>query len=270
MAPAPMPTTPYGGLGLDEWTNNIFQENDAYYDGGGFYADTNYYQEFVNNTVVGNSAGTNGGGVYWATSHGYYGGSFVNNIVAYTASGDGLYADSTSASYTSIQYNDWYTNTATDASGSLTSSDISGRGNTTADPAFDDYSLDGDCTNDTLTLSTGSSLVDAGHPDISDADGRASDIGLYGGPDAPSPEADADTDTDADADGDTATDSDTDGDGDGDTDGGPAEPVHTGEDDGDDDDKGCGCTSEPSTPGTLAWSVLGLGLAWMRRRRRPD
>ena len=54
-------------------------------------------------------------------------------------------------------------------------------GNIEVDPAFTDVSssdpLDWD-----LTLSSSSSLVDAGDPGIQDADGSTSDIGAYGGP----------------------------------------------------------------------------------------
>jgi hypothetical protein len=130
-------------------------------------------QSMQNNTLVGNEAAGRGGTI-WATGLAT---SFVNNIVAYTQAGDGLYLDdSGSDSASSWSFSDWMDNSAQHTSG-FSSLDTSADGNLSVDPGFVDYSLDGDCSNDLLTLLTTSALVDAGDPAILDADGTSSDMG---------------------------------------------------------------------------------------------
>ncbi|MCK6519094.1 MYXO-CTERM sorting domain-containing protein, partial [Myxococcota bacterium] len=186
----------YGGIGLASWTNNVFQENEGTYAGGGAYFQSDYNAELINNTFVGNEASTYGGALYLNDQIGTYSGEFTNNIVAYTADGDGIYGDSSSASALTgdMEYNDWYSNSSTNVSGGFTASMISGSGNVTVDPKFAGLSLDGDCSNDDLSLSSGSSLINAGDSTIKDDDGSRSDIGAYGGLEAPEPKVDDDGD----------------------------------------------------------------------------
>jgi predicted outer membrane repeat protein len=159
--------------GTESWTGNIFQENEASSDGGAFYIIYSPGHSMTNNTLIGNRAGSSGGSI-WATGLST---DFTNNIVAYTQQGDGLYLDdSASDSDSSFQYGNWYDNTSQDASGYATL-DVAADGNIAADPDFVDYSLDGDCSNDVLTLLTSSMLIDAGDPSIIDDDGSVSDIG---------------------------------------------------------------------------------------------
>ncbi|MCP4804015.1 MAG: hypothetical protein GY913_19350 [Proteobacteria bacterium] len=67
-------------------------------------------------------------------------------------------------------YGDTSWNPGTDGTGNL------------ADSAGYSSATGSDPTAWDLTLGAGSPLVDAGSPDILDADGSASDIGAYGGP----------------------------------------------------------------------------------------
>ena len=75
-------------------------------------------------------------------------------------SGDGLYLDDPASDTDSTwTYSNWYDNVGQDASGE-SSLDVSMDGNLSQDPLFDSYSMDGDCNNDLLTLSTVSPLID--------------------------------------------------------------------------------------------------------------
>jgi uncharacterized protein (TIGR03382 family) len=170
-----------GGVYLDQvadfsMSNSIFVENTAGNDGGGLYL-YDVDGEVGNNNFLGGSA-LLGGAVYFASGSAI---DFWNNIVAYTASGTGVVADSTSGSTSSFTYNDWYSNTSSDRGGTLSFS-TSTNGNITDDPDFSSYTLDGNCSNDSFILDSSSALIDAGDPSLSDPDGSDSDIGAYGGP----------------------------------------------------------------------------------------
>jgi hypothetical protein len=81
----------------------------------------------------------------------------------------------------SLRYNDVYGN-STNYSGL---SDPTGTGgNVSVSPGFTSYTDDADADADDLSLSSRSSLVDAGDPDAAynDADGSVNDMGAYGGP----------------------------------------------------------------------------------------
>ena len=159
--------------GGETWIGTDFQENSAQSDGGAFYVTYSADQVLQNNTFVGNMAGGVGGTI-WATGLTT---QFVNNIVVHTQSGDGLYLDdSGSDSDSSWIYSNWYDNSAQHASGESTL-DVSVDGNLSLDPLFDSYSMDGDCSNDLLTLSTVSPLIDAGDPTLLDDDGSPSNMG---------------------------------------------------------------------------------------------
>ena len=160
------------GTTVSDWRNNVFVENIATGQGGGVYVDSSRTQEFYNNSFLGNSA-SDGGGYYSVTDNFF----FVNNILAYTVTGNGLSLGSSSSGYV-IDYNDRYSNSANDW-GSLVSS--VGSNNPTDLPDLVSYSLDGDCENDDLRLDVSSKLIDAGDPSILDPDSSRSDIGAYGG-----------------------------------------------------------------------------------------
>ena len=194
-------TADYGGAvyssdtnsgGADLWTNNTFQENQAYYDGGALHLTSHYYSELFNNTFVGNQAFGNGGAALLAGSHAYIGGAFVNNIIASTAGGDGVHVDDTTATFfpSYADYNAWYDNTSADVGGALSA--FPGAHSLSADPMFSDYTDDGDCENDALTPAAGSPLIDAGDPGLLDPDGSTSDLGASGGPEANVFDADED------------------------------------------------------------------------------
>jgi len=149
-------------------THNIFMENAAPY-GGGLYANSGATLDIVNNAFVGNTSGA-AFLCHLCTA------DMVNNVVAHNSTtGVAPYSSGT----VGFEYNDWYNN-GTDVASGLTMT-IGTDGNINDDPGFTDYSADGDCTNDDLSLSSSSALIDAGHPGILDDDGTTSDIGPDGG-----------------------------------------------------------------------------------------
>jgi hypothetical protein len=178
-----------GALYLDSITqratirNNILTENSAEDDGGGLYFNTVARVALTNNTLLGNAATQNGGHLYQTDTTG----SIINNIFAFATGGGGVYAaDGVSGLPRAVgrfRYNDVYGNTGGDYGG--TYSDYTGLGgNISLDPEVVAYSIDGDETNDDLTLTPTSLCVDAGTPRLVDPDGSRSDMGAYGGPGA--------------------------------------------------------------------------------------
>jgi hypothetical protein len=161
-------------VGTSTWTNNLFVENDGGAFGGGFSALQSGATDVVNNHFLGNSASEGGGAAIFRETNG----TFVNNLVAWSRAGDGLNLDD--ASTVAVAYGDFWENTDADAVGVTLDST-----NLTVDPELVEWSEDGDCANDRPWPSTGSPLRDGGDPSISDADGGQSDIGAYGGSDAP-------------------------------------------------------------------------------------
>lgn len=159
----------------------ILQENVGIGGGGALYLRTVPVFTLSHATVVGNSGyAASGGGAYFNE----VAGTVTDSIFAYTAAGDAVYAhDEATGGDLDLTYNDWYANTTDDRSGTFVFA-TTGFGNTTADPGFADYSLDGDCWNDALALTTGSLLIDAGSPESGDADGTAADMGATGGPES--------------------------------------------------------------------------------------
>ncbi len=175
--------------GSASWTNNVVQENTATYAAGiGFV--TEPALEFTNNTLLGNEASKDGGNLYLYVVTG----TMTNNIVAWSADGDGIVVDDTSsATATTFTYNNFYGNLTDNASGYLTDADLAGfTGNLFVDPDLYAYSADGDCTNDVLLPNGASPMINAGDPSILDGDGSVSDIGAYGGPDNDIEDADGD------------------------------------------------------------------------------
>jgi|GEM_PF-1070342 len=178
--------------GSATFTNNLFIENYSADDGGGLflYGDANGVVR--NNDFLGNEAADNGGGLYVNMDDL----QVSNNISAWTVSGTGVYAND-NADTPRVEYSDWYDNSPADASGALDDGIIAlGDGNILVDPDLQDYTLNGDCSDDNYWLSWGSDLIDAGDPNLSDPDGSRSDIGAFGGEDA---DEDAWEDADEDA-----------------------------------------------------------------------
>ena len=173
--------------GTHSWTNNRFVENSANENGGSLSFEDDESgdsAEVVNNNFLGNDASEDGGGISGTPA------SFINNVLAWTTGGSGLYSDGT---VTSLDYNDFFENTPGHLDGTQTAT---GANSLDTDPLLKDYTLDGDCGNDNQFPQIGSPLVDAGDPSILDPDDSPSDIGAYGGE-----HADADLFIDADADG---------------------------------------------------------------------
>ncbi|MBW1879248.1 MAG: hypothetical protein JRJ84_12870 [Deltaproteobacteria bacterium] len=163
-----------GVSGDNEWTNNLFVENTAIANGGALFV-KGQKTRLRNNHLLANGAGGNGGAVYFDAST--Y--TFLNNLVAYTQTGDGVHATSSVA----LLYGDWFDNTAQHVSGAL---DLGNLGNGTLydDPLLVAYSTDGNCGNDDFRPAPGSPLIDAGSPAHKDPDGSDGDIGAFGGPDS--------------------------------------------------------------------------------------
>ena len=170
----------------------MFNENVASTSGGAVHVE-DQDPVFLNNHFLSNEATTSGGALSFSNAD--Y--SFKNNLVAWTVGGNGIHATWSGSSTYAMDYNNWYSNTTSDASGSLSSTSL-GSNSLFVDPDLEDYTADGNCGNDKMWPATTSPLIDAGDPSASlnDPDGSRSDIGAYGGPDA-----DPDLFIDADGDG---------------------------------------------------------------------
>lgn len=174
---------PLGGA-LYYWTtdlivqNSVFVENVATVQGGAIQG-SDCVQSFTNNTLVGNSAPL--GGALGSFRPCEPDTVYTNSVFAYTVEGWAIYSNLSSALAHAFTYDDWYEN-GPDHVNSALILDTSADGNLSVDPGFVAYSRDGDCSNDDLTPAEGSPLIDAGDPDILDADGSVSDVGATGGP----------------------------------------------------------------------------------------
>jgi hypothetical protein len=154
---------------------NIISDNTASMFGGGvvtYEANSSYsHARIENNTIVYNEVTDTdlGAGIcqYNRTTP-----TFVNNIIAFNH-GTGAYSeDGIDASFT---YNLVYGNVV-DYDG------LTGASNISVDPRFFNATDDGRWDNDDFTLKPASPARDAGDPAILDADGTASDLGAFGGP----------------------------------------------------------------------------------------
>ncbi|MFT4622257.1 MAG: MYXO-CTERM domain-containing protein [Myxococcota bacterium] len=174
------------GYGQSDWTNNVFQENVAGEFGGGLHLSSAGTTAFVNNHVLGNGA-DEGGGVRALDTDVV----FVNNLVGWSTSGAGVSASGLGGA---LAYSALFNNAPSDLGGDLTP-DVLGDGMVDTDPVLREYVLGGGC-DQSIYPAEGSPLIDAGTPDLVDPDGTRSDIGAYGGPNAPEGAT-----TDADGDG---------------------------------------------------------------------
>ncbi|NCG21668.1 MAG: hypothetical protein GWP91_21850, partial [Rhodobacterales bacterium] len=154
------------------WTNNVFVENTSIGFGGGIFMSDSGDAEIINNTFLANDA-PDGGNLYTElTTVDVY-----NNIIAFAPDGGGYSADSNGGER---NYNLWFSNTPSDATGNLVPGDL-GSDAVFADPMLSLYQADGLCGNDAFTPAVGSPAIDAGTPGPLDLDGSPIDIGAYGG-----------------------------------------------------------------------------------------
>jgi predicted outer membrane repeat protein len=168
-------------------------DNTATSTGGGALLRVVEDSAIEHSVFLGNSAAT-GGGLYASLS----GLDIVNSVFAYTTAGRGLTLTSATWDDSSVSYTDFYSNLSSHVGGNSAFS-TSENNNLAVDPGFQSYTADGDCSNDTLWLSSSSSLVDAGEG--FDADGSTADIGVHGGLSAWDTDRDGDgSDYDADCD----------------------------------------------------------------------
>jgi len=177
------------GEASQRWLNNGFQDNFA--DQGGAACLLGVVNTaLVNNTLVGNQAATSGAALCMYDA----GITLLNNVVAYHAGSEAIVlSDSTSADTAEFAYNNLFSNVDGDVGGELDEDALSTeRGNLFKAPAFAFFSNDGDPLNDSLVLAVTSPLIDRGAPYITDPDETRSDIGMYGGPEAPTWDSDED------------------------------------------------------------------------------
>ncbi|MBT9558108.1 MAG: right-handed parallel beta-helix repeat-containing protein [Myxococcales bacterium] len=169
-----------GALSLNSIPNclirdTIFATNLATTNGGALYFGGSTRCAVVNSTFVDND-GPSGSHLHQGDS------SFallLQNIFAAAKTGEAIYATAASAR-TLAWYNAFHENYDGNAAG-FAVDPVGTQGNIEADPAFTGFSDDGNPNNDSLTLSAGSPLRNAGDPDYADADGTAADLGVGGG-----------------------------------------------------------------------------------------
>ena len=151
--------------------NAIIDQNTSTHKGGALVSDTTTALLLQNNHFLSNE-GVDGGGLYLANTSN----TIKNNIFAYHTGAAIYTADATSS--VSPTYNDWYQNSSN--AGGNASFSTSSSGNITSNPLLAGYSADGVFSDD-YSLSSSSTLIDAGDPSILDIDGSVSDIGAFGG-----------------------------------------------------------------------------------------
>lgn len=159
----------------DATVNNVvFQENSSEDNGGAIAFDAVDAVYLYNNTFVGNEA-TNVGAGFWLFDTSAI---LLNNLLTHST-GSGGYSNS-SADHT---YGGWFQNSA-DVAGSL-SVTIGIYGHVSGDPQYQNYTQNGDCSDDLFMLEPSSPFVNAGDPNpgMNDGDGTRADIGAFGGPD---------------------------------------------------------------------------------------
>ena len=141
--------------------------------------------ELRQSTVFGSTVPADGEGVLLT------GGNVVmhNTLLTHTDAGAGLHLGSVLSA--DVSHSGWYANTGGDVVGT-TSIDLSTDGHVQADPLYVTADPTTSCEALNLRLATGSTMRDAGDMTHRDPDGSPSDIGAYGGPDAPIEDHDSD------------------------------------------------------------------------------
>ena len=184
-AGAYMETVNSPGVG-SPFTITLFRENVATAKGGGVYV-TAGEVDFTNNSFLYNDA-NEGGGAYLTGGDS----TLINNLIGWTVGGDGML---TTGMNGTSNYNAWYQNTGDHLSpGSRAIGGNSLQSPGLTDPLLVAYTANGDCADDNAALQGLSPLVDVGDPNVlyNDTDGTRSDIGAYGGPEAPTIDIDND------------------------------------------------------------------------------
>ncbi len=161
-----------------EVANNRFVRNTTF-EGGGVYAVNPDGLDITNNAFVSNVATGEGPDLY---INGYDGFSVVNNVHAWSQGLSTIRLYNTPFSEFDVTYNLFHvtSTTAQNVNGSAGNALIED------EPAFSSFDPSGSGCTYNLAPVKGSPLIDAGDPDVQDADGtKPSDVGAYGGPDAP-------------------------------------------------------------------------------------
>ncbi|MEZ4238617.1 MAG: right-handed parallel beta-helix repeat-containing protein [Myxococcota bacterium] len=166
-----------GGVYVESWpadgtfAYNVVQENVSEAgQGGGVFA-LNGVPALVHNDFLGNTGGERGGALAYKDAAL----TFRHNLVAWTRTGDGVWAQF-GVTVDDWDYDAWWSNLAADVAGVLQP----GAHDVFADPLLPGVSLDGDCTNDDWARAPGSPLVDGGDPAEPDPDGSPADLGAFG------------------------------------------------------------------------------------------
>jgi len=182
-----------GGAVLEDGTTSgsryracSFTENVALR-GGGLALWQSAEGEVINDTFVGNRGTLDGAHVH--VEDGTV--RLVNVIAALGTDGGGIWGDATAAAGSDLFFDLVWQNAGGNWAGSFVAPPINS-GNLEADPLLRAVSVDGDETDDDLRLAYGSPAIDAGDPSLFDVDGSSSDIGAWGGPEAPRIDADGD------------------------------------------------------------------------------
>ncbi len=174
---------PYRASSTETWTNNTVQESTARVGGVGVYVGGEG-TDWTQNTLVGNTCVDEAGvfGVYDTSV------SLRNNLVAEVA--EGAFVHDFGAGTVDAAYNGFHALDSMSA-GTLDDDALATHA-TEGDPLFAAWTANGNPDDDHFVLLTGSPMIDAGDPELTDPDGSRSDIGAYGGADAPSDDADGD------------------------------------------------------------------------------
>jgi hypothetical protein len=173
-----------GGAILADATDALALESSAFFENlarnGGAVMTYGGALDFQNNSFIANDA-TTGGAIRTSPDAMI----FNNNLVAFTPRGRGVDV-STPVSAT---WSAFYQNLPSDGTPGLSL----GVGTVASDPLLQRFAADGRCDDNVQPRAT-SPLVDAGDAARLDPDGSRSDIGAFGGPEAPSLFADTDGD----------------------------------------------------------------------------
>ncbi|MFT5681888.1 MAG: hypothetical protein ACI8RZ_002806, partial [Myxococcota bacterium] len=129
------------------------------------------------NAMWGGDDAVTGGGLYASGSSTAI---VMNSIITESGSAEGVLVGG-SASFSGT-YNNVYNNAGGDYSG--TTDPTGSSGNLSTSTGFSAWSDDGDYSNEDISMTSSSAMIDAGNPSSTydDADGTGSDIGALGGP----------------------------------------------------------------------------------------
>ena len=152
-------------------SNSLIYGNFADDDAGGVFVEAGVL-ELINTTIYDNTCTDDGGAVAMKPDSS---GTIVNSILAKSEGCEALHVDE--AASITVSYSAFWDNP--DGVSQGIDSPVGQDGNINADPLFVDPA-EGD-----FHLQTGSPAINAGDPNLADPDGSRSDMGTYGGPNAP-------------------------------------------------------------------------------------